>query len=92
MSSVEPGFNSDIVHRGMTFHVQTEDWGHSNPFVVTQVYQSGTVVVRVKTPYVTIHEKSLSQGRLAIRLGMREQHQQILDQLVSGELLQQRLK
>jgi hypothetical protein len=31
-------------------------------------------------------------GRQAVRLGMREQHQKVLDQLVSGTLIQPRIK
>ncbi len=87
MISVEPGFNSDIVYAGATYHVQTEDWGEDNPFVVTRVYHSGAVVLSLKTSYVQINEKNFATGRQAVRLGMREQHQKILDQLVSGTLM-----
>ena len=83
---MEKCFNSDIVFAGTNYHVQTEDWGDQNPYVVTRVYSSGTVVVSLKTPYEKLVESSFSSGRQAIRLGMREQHQQVLDQLVSGTL------
>ena len=45
------GFNSDIQARGSRFHVQTEDWGHDNPFLVTRVFKEGAVVKTLKTPY-----------------------------------------
>ena len=87
MASVEQGFNSDVTSCGQSYHVQTEDWGESNPFVVTRIYHSGTVVLSMKTPYEKIMVLNQATPRHAIRLGMREQHQKVLDQLVSGALL-----
>ena len=86
---MEKGFNTDIVHMGQTYHVQTEDWGDQNPFVVTRVYKSGAVLVSLKTPYekllaVSFH-RDLSQ---ALKSSMREQHQKVLDQLSSGRLFE----
>ncbi|MDZ4676267.1 MAG: hypothetical protein SGI74_02055 [Oligoflexia bacterium] len=92
MPHIEPGFNSDIVCAGTKYHVQTEDWGEENPFVVTRVYHSGTVVLSLKTTYEKIAATNFAVGRQAVRLGMREQHQQILDQLVSGTLINASLK
>jgi hypothetical protein len=89
---IEPGFNSDIIYRGSPYHIQTEDWGEGNPFIVTRVFQSGSVVASIKTPYESIYTKALAAGRQAIRLGMRDQHQKILDQLVSGALFESRIK
>ncbi len=89
---MEPGFNSDILFQGHTYHVQTEDWGEEKPFVVTRVYYKGSVVASVKTPYQSIEKLSFATGRRAIQLGMREQHQKILDQLVSGALLNSSIK
>lgn len=92
MGSIEPGFNSDIVFAGRNFHVQTEDWGEENPFVVTRVFSSGVVILSLKTPYQELLSKSQTVGRQAVRLGMREQHQKVLDQLVSGSLSSQALR
>jgi hypothetical protein len=83
---MEQAFNSDIIFRGLNYHVQTEDWGDSNSIVVTRVYQAGTVVLSIKTTYEQIEASSHAVGRQAVRLGMREQHQKVLDQLVSGAL------
>jgi hypothetical protein len=87
---VEKGFNSDVVFKGMNFHVQTEDWGQQNPFIVSRVYQSGAVIKSMKTSYSEV----LGSARFmrpdaatqAIRLALRDQHQKILDQLLSGQL------
>lgn len=92
MATIEPGFNSDVMYSGRTYHVQTEDWGDSNPFVVTRVYHSGMVVISIKSSYEQLASKSHAVGRQAVRLGMREQHQRVLDQLVSGDLLHQSIK
>jgi hypothetical protein len=89
---MEQGFNSDVVFQGASYHVQTEDWGETNPFVVTRVFNSGSVVLSLKTNYVDIEKSNPSVGRQAIRLGMREQHQKVLDQLVSGALLSDIIK
>jgi hypothetical protein len=91
---VEKGFNSDIIYRGLSIHVQSEDWGAENPFIVTRVYQEGAVIKSVKTPYAEL-VSSLGFGHVgfrrrpdpqAIRLALREQHDKILDLLVSGQL------
>jgi hypothetical protein len=84
---MEQGFNSDIIFQGVNYHVQTEDWGDTNPFVVTRVFKSGTVVISLKTSYDQIQKTNPAVGRQAISLGMREQHQKVLDQLVSGTLV-----
>lgn len=83
---METGFNSDVVSQGVTYHIQTEDWGIGNPFIVTRVFQSGAVLLSIKTAYAEVEKNSYASGVQAIRLGMREQHQKVLDQLVSGAL------
>jgi hypothetical protein len=71
----------------MSYHVQTEDWGGSNPYLVSRVYQNGAVVRSIKTSYAEVlpHGPKSSSG--AIRLAMQLQHEQILDLLLSGQLL-----
>jgi hypothetical protein len=88
---VEKGFNSDVVYRGLSFHVQTEDWGFDNPYLVSRVYQDGAVLRSVKTSYSEV----LGYGRSSrhrvdtetIRTALRDQHQKILDLLLSGQLI-----
>lgn len=86
-SSVEKGFNSDIVVGGSTYHIQTEDWGRENPFLVSRVFCNGAVVKSVKTAYVKVLPQGPSADPKAIRFALRCQHEQILDLLVSGQLL-----
>ena len=84
---MEKGLNSDISLRGVTYHVQTEDWGPENPFLVSRVFRNGAVVKSVKTP----RQEALLRGSVveaeALRQALRQQHSQILDLLVSGQLI-----
>jgi hypothetical protein len=88
---VEKGFNSDIIYRGMTFHVQSEDWGTENPYIVSRVFSEGAVIKSVKTPYSELLGFGPGSWRRrpdpqAIRSALRDQHEKILDLLVSGQL------
>lgn len=84
--SVEKGFNSDVAWRGTEYHVQTEDWGSGNPFLVSRVFHNGAVVKSIKTSYVEVLPPGTRAEAKTIRLAMKIQHQQILDLLVSGKL------
>lgn len=87
---VEKGLNSDLIYRGLNFHVQTEDWGQENPYVVSRVFQEGAVVQSVKTSYREIlgngrNGRYLYNAQL-IREALERQHNKILDLLISGQL------
>lgn len=84
---VEKGFNSDVVISGVSYHVQTEDWGRQNPYFVSRVFCNGAVVKSVKTAYSSVLPKWPKTEVEAIRYALRCQHEQILDLLVSGHLL-----
>lgn len=83
---MQKGFNSDVQVNGILFHVQTEDWGYNNPYIVTQVFKRGAVVKNIKTPYKEISRTVSSNNERVIRLAMQEQHQKILDHLLSGQM------
>ena len=83
---MEKGFNSDVVVTGFTYHVQTEDWGMDNPYLVSRVFKNGAVVKSIKTPYTSVLPKGPMSEASAIRMAMRFQHDKILDLLVSGQL------
>ena len=93
---MEKGLNSTIIYSGKDYHIQTEDWGEDNPYLVSQVFQNGAVKKSFKTPYEEIFEDEsfASENFLnkhldkrLVRLALRLQHQKILDLLLSGELL-----
>lgn len=84
---MEKGFNSDVNWLGTQYHVQTEDWGANNPYLVSRVFHNGAVVKSIKTAYHEILPAQKPVETRAIRLAMKIQHQQILDLLLSGKLL-----
>lgn len=84
---MEKGFNSDVSWKGTEYHVQTEDWGHENPYLVSRVFRNGAVVKSIKTAYHEVLPRGPSTESKAIRLAMKIQHQEILDLLLSGKLI-----
>ncbi len=84
---MEKGYNSDVSIEGIHFHVQTEDWGRTNPFLVSRVFREGAVVKSIKTGYGEVLPKGPKSEPTAIRFAMRLQHDQILDLLLSGQLV-----
>ncbi len=81
------GFNSDVDYNGSNFHIQTEDWGVTNPFIVSRVYKNGAVMRSFKTAYSEISINPLLADDRAIVSAVKYQHQKILDLLLSGQLL-----
>lgn len=83
---MQKGFNSDIQVRGQSLHVQTEDWGSGNPFLVTRVFSGGAVLKTIKIS----HDEALRGGPRSteegLKLALRQQHNRILDQLLRGQL------
>ncbi|MEO0334810.1 MAG: hypothetical protein AAF202_00335 [Pseudomonadota bacterium] len=86
---MQKGFNSDVAYLGSEYHVQTEDWGAANPYLVSRVYRNGAVIKSIKTAYKEVFPSQQSRQPSNIRLAMRIQHQKILDLLLSGRLVNQ---
>lgn len=80
---MQKGFNSDITVRGQKFHIQTEDWGLQNPFLVSRIFCNGAVLKTIKTPYDTVLKMGSTQTQEAIRLALRRQHSTIIDTLMA---------
>lgn len=89
---MEKGFNTDIYVQGVQHHVQTEDWGFDNPWIVTRVFRKGSVVESVKIPYSEIlkHGNQFlllrnpeAMGR-AIRESMLDQHRVTIKRLIAA--------
>jgi hypothetical protein len=86
---MEKGFNSDLTVGGTIYHIQTEDWGFENPYLVTRVYRSGAVIDSVKTPYSDVLRNRnaflLLRNKVAmseaLQEAMRNQHERILNGL-----------
>lgn len=80
------GFNSDIVARGQKFHVQTEDWGQQNPFLVTRVFREGAVFKTFKISYDDALRSSSVRTLDALKMALQKQHSAVIDQLMTGSL------
>ncbi|MFH1018789.1 MAG: hypothetical protein V1798_11510 [Pseudomonadota bacterium] len=79
-----PGFNHNIRHQGLLFHVQTEDAGDQNPYVITTLFFSGNVVASRRSSYEKFAKlKDKDEIVMAI---MKDQHKEMLKDLVSDRL------
>lgn len=77
------GFNSDISVKGIDFHIQTEDWGQDNPFLVTRVFKQGAVLKTFKTPYQQVLPNQ-HYDLASLEQAMKMQHYHILDQIMAS--------
>jgi len=53
------GYNTDVRHREVVFHVQTEDKGAANPFIESMIYVGGQVLATKRANYADL----LAAGR-----------------------------
>jgi hypothetical protein len=81
---MQKGFNSDITVRGQKYHVQTEDWGMANPFLVSRIFCNGAVLKTIKTPHDRVLQTGSAQHSEAIKQALHRQHSTIIDTLMSG--------
>ena len=78
------GFNTNVRHRGVVFHVQTEDSGRAHPHVITHLYHGGTILASEKRGYAErVAERDLAG---IVKALMESQHNAMLERLRRGEL------
>ncbi len=78
---VQKGFNTDLQLGDKRYHIQTEDWGTQNPFIVTRIFCNGAVHKTIKTPYSDFVKSSPVRMEEAVSLALRRQHHQAIDLL-----------
>jgi hypothetical protein len=78
------GFNTDIEHDGIVYHVQTEDKGVDTPIILSLVYAGGTILASKRSPYEDLIAEGFSDEALAERL--KRQHRLICAAIHSGRL------
>jgi hypothetical protein len=78
------GFNTDIEHGGVVYHVQTEDKGLDSPIILSLVYVGGTILASKRSPYADLIEQGFSDEVLAERL--KRQHKLICAAINSGRI------
>ncbi len=77
------GFNTNVQHRGLLFHVQTEDSGRAHPHLISHVYYGGTIIGSLKSDYSDrIDTEDLDRQ---VRVLMEAQHKLIISRLEQGE-------
>ena len=78
------GFNTDIEHDGVIYHVQTEDKGLDTPIILSLVYAGGTILASKRSPYQDLIAEGFSDEALAERL--KRQHRLICAAIHSGRI------
>lgn len=81
------GFNSDITAKGRKYHVQTEDWGSGNPYLVTRIFRDGAVIKTLKVSYEDALKSASVRSAEGLKQALQKQHSDIIDALLDGRLL-----
>jgi hypothetical protein len=84
LATVITGFNTDIEHDGVVYHVQTEDKGLDTPIILSLVYTGGTILASKRSPYQDLIAQGFSDEALAERL--KRQHRLICAAIHSGRI------
>lgn len=77
------GYNTDVPHNDVIFHVQTEDKGLANPFIESLVYVGGRVLVAKRASYQEI--LSEGSGEKEILALMDRQHRTMIAAIRHGK-------
>lgn len=78
------GYNTDVEHDGVTYHVQTEDKGLQTPVIVSLVYTGGAILASKRSPYDDLLARGFDQNTLIERL--QRQHKLICAAINAGRI------
>jgi hypothetical protein len=78
------GFNTDVEHDGVVYHVQTEDKGLDSPMILSLVYVGGAILASKRSPYEDLIAAGFSDEALSERL--KRQHRLICAAIHLGRL------
>jgi hypothetical protein len=78
------GFNTDIEHDGVVYHVQTEDKGLDSPLILSLVYSGGTILASKRSRYEDLIAEGFDEEVLSQRL--KRQHRLICAAINAGRL------
>jgi hypothetical protein len=78
------GYNTDVPHEGVTYHVQTEDKGLETPIILSLVYVGGAILASKRAPYDDLIAAGFDEAILAERI--QRQHKLICAALHAGRL------
>lgn len=77
------GYNTEVKHRGVTFHVQTQDVGPRVKCIESLIYKSGKLLSSRKTFYASLLGNP--DWRDKIQKMMEDQHYTVLKEIVEGK-------
>lgn len=78
------GYNTDVEHGGVTYHVQTEDKGLNSPIILSLVYSGGAILAAKRSPYDDLIAAGFDQNTLIERL--QRQHKLICAAINAGRI------
>jgi hypothetical protein len=78
------GFNTDIEHGGVVYHVQTEDKGLESPLILSLVYVGGAILAAKRSRYDDLIAAGFTEDVLTKRL--KRQHQLICAAINAGRI------
>ncbi len=78
------GYNTDVRHQDVVFHVQTEDKGEGNPYIESLVYVGGQVLAARRSDYKDLLETG--GGEKAVLAKMEKQHRAMIAAIRRGKL------
>jgi len=77
------GFNTNIRHRGVLFHVQSEDSGVGHPHIITHLFHGGNIMFSEKSSYADHVDDP--ECELRVKELMEGQHKTVLKRLRAGD-------
>ncbi len=83
-NTVITGFNTDIEHDGVVYHVQTEDKGKQTPLILSLVYSGGEILASKRARYEDLIASGYSDEALSERL--TRQHKLICAAIHAGRI------
>lgn len=78
------GYNTDVRHRGVVFHVQSEDKGLEKACIESLVYVGGQIVERRRSGYQALLEGG--GGKEAVLELLERQHREMIAQIRTGQM------
>ena len=78
------GYNTDVEHNGVVYHVQTEDKGLRTPVILSLVYTGGAILASKRSPYDDLIASGFEEKRLVERL--ERQHKLICAAVHAGRI------
>jgi hypothetical protein len=78
------GYNTDVRHGEVVFHVQTEDKGVSNPFIESLVYVGGQVLASKRASYAELLAEGKAEKEIVAL--MDHQHRTMIAAIRHGKL------